>query len=192
MDIQTSMSEWVNTYTELWITNPWGRAAGILATVLFILAMLLRGENSVKKGLGLANIFAAFNLWTIHAHIASAISIIAAVRLGMSGSALIGQHSKMVISGFFVLLYTAILALTYRTPVDLLAYFGTVVNTLSTFNMSGLRFRAGLCAGSSFWLCYDVMAGAYEIALATLLGLLAALFAMKRELQSQRTSKQST
>lgn len=173
-------------YLDLWSTQPEIRLIGLIATILFIVSMIVRSEVSVKRGLGLANLFAAAHLFGIGANVAACISIIAFVRLFLGASTRLGKSKRRQAVLLFSTLYLIIFFLTYKQHADYLALSGTLINTAASLLLTGIRFRTALVMGSTFWLGYDVLVGAYEIAIATFLGLIAGIYSLQRELKTTK------
>ncbi len=171
-------------YLDLWSIQPGVRLIGLLATALFIGSMIIQSEVNVKRGLGLANLFAAAHLFGIGATVAAWISIIAFVRLFLWAASNLSTAKRMVAVTLFTALYLIIFLLRYKQHADYLALCGTLVNTAASLLLTGIRFRTALVMGSSLWLGYDLLVGAYEIAVATFLGLAAGGYALRREMKA--------
>lgn len=155
--------------------------------VLFVLSMLLKSERKVKIGLAAGNLFAVYHLWALGSTVAALISLAAFVRLGLAAWVSPKSKSGLPLAIGFSVFYAAVSIVFYKSPLDLLAFVGTMVNTWAVFLLTGVRFRAALALGMTIWVAFDFSVGAVEMAVASLLSAVAAFYAWGREWRLEKT-----
>lgn len=131
-----------------------GQAIGLLAFLLNLKACLNRDERQFKLA-----ILVGCLLWSVHnailgAHVAAAISLVAAVRTALSFDA---QNRRYV--GLLIATYLALALGKWNTAHDLLPVAATILGTVALFYCSGVALRIVHCMGAPLWIVHDLHYG---------------------------------